>query len=578
MKKDGLSLILIMGLLSGTSGLNAQLIYKDISLQSGIRSGGENIGVAFGDYDNDGDEDLYVSVRNSPNKLFQNLDGHTFVNVAKAAGVDYDGNSRTSIWLDINNDGLLDLYVGNFDELDRLYLNKGDGTFEDLTRWARIYNPGRTFSVNAADVNQDGLIDIYVANFREENKLFINQGNNIFSNQIEAAGAKSTFNAMGAVFFDYDNDNDSDLYLTHDGQPYLLYKNIGGGVFREVSEEVGVHYDGFGMGVDVADVNQDGFLDMYITNLYENVLFINKGDGTFEDRSATAQVQDYGMGWGTNFLDFNNDGLPDIYVTNDSYFSDYANVLYKNIGNASFRAMPAEYEAASKMAGYGSAVADVNRDGFVDLAVANAGRNDYLQLFANQNRQGNWIGFKLEGVKSNRAAIGARVEIIDDEGMLHVDEVNAGSGYASMNSLVLHFGLGQAENVQSGRIIWPSGQRQELESLQGGFYYKIIEGAPPVLLQSTLTNTEEEKLNFLNLSIFPNPAGDFFNLSFQLREAGYLHVWLYDMEGKKVMERLNYEGMAGENSIPIDHSLPRGTYQLVYASEDFFGSERLIIK
>jgi hypothetical protein len=302
--------ILSLAVLSSSfASLQAQISYKDVSNQAGVKGGGENIGVAFGDYDNDGDEDLYVSVRDGRNKLFQNIDGSNFINVAELAGVDHEGSSRTSIWLDVNNDGLLDLYVSNFNEIDQLYVNQGDGTFSEDTRLARIYNPGRTFSVNAADVNQDGFIDIYVANFREENKLFVNNGDGTFTNKIDELGPKSMLNAMGAIFFDYDKDNDPDLYLVHDGQPNILYKNIGGGRYVDVSAQAGVDYEGFGMGVDIGDVNQDGWMDLYITNLYENVLFLNNGDGTFTNASQKAQVEDYGMGWGTNFLDFNNDGL-----------------------------------------------------------------------------------------------------------------------------------------------------------------------------------------------------------------------------------------------------------------------------
>jgi hypothetical protein len=228
--------ILSLAVLSSSfASLQAQISYKDVSNQAGVKGGGENIGVAFGDYDNDGDEDLYVSVRDGRNKLFQNIDGSNFINVAELAGVDHEGSSRTSIWLDVNNDGLLDLYVSNFNEIDQLYVNQGDGTFSEDTRLARIYNPGRTFSVNAADVNQDGFIDIYVANFREENKLFVNNGDGTFTNKIDELGPKSMLNAMGAIFFDYDKDNDPDLYLVHDGQPNILYKNIGGGRYLDVS-------------------------------------------------------------------------------------------------------------------------------------------------------------------------------------------------------------------------------------------------------------------------------------------------------------------------------------------------------
>jgi hypothetical protein len=579
MNKDGIILLFIVVFLSFTNSLNAQISFHDISEQSGIKTGGENIGVAFGDYDNDGDEDLYVSVRNGRNKLFQNIDGSNFINVAELAGVDYEGSSRTSIWLDVNNDGLLDLYVSNFNEIDQLYINQGDGTFSEDTRLARIYNPGRTFSVNAADVNQDGFIDIYVANFKEENKLFINNGDGTFSNKIDELGPKSTLNAMGVIFFDYDKDNDSDLYLVHDGQPNILYKNTGGGRYVDVSELAGVNDDGFGMGVDVGDLNRDGWLDIYVTNLYENTLYLNNGDGTFSNLSEKAGVEDYGMGWGTNFLDFNNDGLQDIYVANDSYFSDYPNVLYKNMGDSTFTEMTNEYEVCSRMAGYGSAVADINRDGFVDLVVANAGRQDYLQLFTNQSKEGNWIGFQLEGVRSNPAAVGARVELIDENGVLHVDEVNAGSGYASMNSLILHFGLGEANGIQSGTIVWPRGPRQQIESLEQGHYYKIVEGEAPVLLEQTVTNTTETSSVVEKAIVSPNPARDVVQLELELKEPSELLIGMVNQNGQLVRPLSREEFVQGTNSLSIfiPSRIPNGVYQVLVVGKTGVRSLPLVI-
>lgn len=565
MKLNRSFLIFLIGLLGIPLSIRAQIYYKDVSSTAGVKVAGQNNGVAFGDYDNDGDEDLYVSVKNGKNKLFQNIDGSHFINVAEFAGVDYEGSSRTSIWVDVNNDGFLDLYVGNFEENDVLYLNQGDGTFADETRFGRIYNPGKTFSVNAADVNQDGFIDIYVANFREENKLYINRGDGSFSNKIEESGAKSIVNAMGVAFFDYDKDNDPDLYLTHDGQPNILYKNVGGGRFVDVSAEAGVDFKGFGMGVDVGDVNKDGWLDLYITNLYENVLFLNKGDGTFTDASKKAQVEDYGMGWGTNFLDFNNDGLIDIYVSNDSYFSDYPNVLYKNMGDSTFSEMDQEYEVCSRMAGYGSAVADINRDGFVDLVVANSGTKDYLQLFVNQSKEGNWIGFKLEGVKSNPAAVGARVELVDENGVLHVDEINAGSGYASMNSLILHFGLGEATRIQSGIIVWPNSPKQEIRALEQGHYYKIVEGEVPVILEQTVTNTQETVFELEAVQLFPNPATEQLQIEMVVKEASELLIGLVNQNGQLVAPLRKEQLFPGKAQLTfaIPDQVPKGSYQLL---------------
>ncbi len=579
MKLSKLSLLFLTSLSVIPFSSEAQLIYKDISAAAGLKVGGENTGVAFGDYDNDGDEDLYVSVRGGHNKLFQNIDGTNFINVAEIAGVDYEGSSRTSIWLDVNNDGFLDLYVGNFNEIDILYLNQGDGTFLEDTRNARIYNPGRTFSVNAADVNLDGYIDIYVSNFKEENKLFLNRGDGSFTNKIEELGPISSLNAMGAVFFDYDNDHDIDLYLVHDGQPNIFYKNIGGGRYVDVSEAAGVNDDGFGMGVDIGDVNKDGWMDLYITNLYENVLYLNNGDGSFSNISEKAGVGDYGMGWGTNFLDFNNDGLQDIYVANDSYFSDYSNVLYKNMGDSTFSELSSEYEICSKMAGYGSAVADINRDGFVDLVLANAGSKDYLQLFFNQSNQGNWIGFKLKGVKSNPAAVGARLELLDKNGVLHIDEINAGSGFASMNSLILHFGLGEASGIQSGSVFWPNGNRQNLPDLQQGFYYKIVEGEAPVVLEQTVTGTQESVFNLGAIRLFPNPATEQIQIELEVKQAFDVLIGLVNQNGQLVTSLRKEQMLLGKTrlSFVLPDQIPSGSYQVLLVGKNRVRSLPVVI-
>jgi hypothetical protein len=544
-------------LLLQNSTLPAQnSLFMDISGIANITHPGASSGVAAADFNNDGLEDMYFSLRTDPNRLYRNTGNGTFVETGAEAGVNYEGYTRTSIWGDINNDGFIDLYLGNNESQDILYMNNGDGTFTDISDEAGIANLNRPYSVNMSDVNLDGFLDIYISNFLSQNVLYINNGDLTFSNWIYPSAALDDDHSMGAVFFDYDNDGDDDLYLTHDGfSPNILYENNGAAHFTNVSEDAGVDYLGFGMGTDVADINNDGFLDIYITNLYANVLFLNNGNGTFTDITATAGVGDAGMGWGTNFFDYNNDGWVDIYVTNDSHFSPYPNVLYKNMGNNTFDVVEEGYGVSSMLGGYGSACLDLNLDGHLDLAVANTGNSDFNQLFRNMGSGGNWISFRLEGVESNRSAIGARIMIIDDSGRQQIDEVAGGSGFASQNSLVLHFGLDQASTIDSLVINWPNGIVQYETNISAGCNYQIREGEAPVASQfCTTTSVYNQQSTDKEIILFPNPASDHCELRFILTEPQTVDVEIYDINGCIVFRERDYLGSVGQNSINMKFS------------------------
>ena len=268
--------------------------------------------------------------RTGPNHFYKNLGNGVFEEIAEEMGLGFRGNSRTSVWGDLNNDGFEDVYVGNLNEPDVLYLSNGDGTFSDITEIANITNDSRVFSANMIDINKDGWLDIYISNSNADNVLYLNTGQEMptFVNYTSEAGLKDTRHCMGVVFFDMDNDGDEDLYVTHDANiPNTLYENDGTGHFKEIGVQAGVDYRGFGMGVDAGDLDNDGDMDLYVTNLYANVLYINQGDNTFLDFTEISDVGDVGMGWGASIFDFNNDGLNDIYVGNDSYFYPLPNLL-----------------------------------------------------------------------------------------------------------------------------------------------------------------------------------------------------------------------------------------------------------
>lgn len=495
--------------------------FVDISAELEHFAFGGVQGIAVGDYNNDGFDDFYISADVGRNKLFRNNGDGTFTEVAEALGLDIAAKSKSAIWGDINNDGYLDLYLANLISNDQLFLNLGDGTFRDITSQAGIENWENPSSVNMADVNNDGYLDVYVSNLAAENILYLNQQDLSFQNHTQSSGTTDTGSSMGSIFFDYDKDGDQDLFLTHDhAEPSFLYQNDGAGHFTEVSETANANVQGLGMGVDIGDINNDGYSDIYITNLFKNTLLLNKGDGTFENISASAGIEDYGMGWGTTFVDFDRDGRVDIYVANDSEFSPYPNILYRNQGDNTFVAVELQKDISSNAQSYAAVCLDYQLDGQLDMAVANRGAEDHFQLFENANRSGNWIGVKLRGVQSNQDAIGSKLRIVDNLDRIHYRELTAGQGWTGQNSSILYVGLGAAIAIDSLSLSWPSGLTQQLSELALNKYYTIVEGelpkegiiAKPLITATTLPYGKKEELD---LAVYPNPAKD--RITFEIR-------------------------------------------------------------
>ena len=500
-------------------------------------------GVVVFDYNGDGLQDIYVTSTpdfaglapdtEGENALFRNNGDGTFTDVAESAGVaDAEAKGNGGCAADYDNDGDQDLFVANWGA-SKLFRNDGNGAFTDDAEFAGLSDPDATYrSMGCAwgDYDRDGALDFIVVRHVDESNpdaftkrlyyfdvrplaLFHNDGDGTFTEVTHLLGATPTpsrtegdyGSVWGAGFqpawVDFDNDGDLDLYIVNDFGEYIhpnvLWRNDGpdgGGewLFTDISESSGAGTAMFGMGLAMSDFNLDGYLDMFVTNIGDNVL-LTTGDGmTFRDVASAAGVafgefrRQQRVSWGTVFLDYDNDGYEDLYIasgyldTDDINRREQPNLLFRNNGAGAFDDTSSISGAADWGTGRGVAYADFNGDGCLDLYVVNLGRSatvgESARLFQNRCDWGNnWLIVKTVGTSSNRDGIGARITLIAD-GRTQIREITAGASNSSQNMLPAHFGLGrQASVVDELQVQWPSGTLQTLRDVPPNQVLTVVE-------------------------------------------------------------------------------------------------------
>lgn len=408
--------------------------FAQVLEKAGMRRENLSAGISWADYDNDGNIDLVVAGRQL--RLFHNNGNATFTDVTKKAGLLMDTPIGTAVFGDYNNDGCRDLFVANRGgDAYKLYRNNCNGTFSEVKNAFPDIGRYHTWGAAWGDYDNDGYLDLYIANYgyqpddneyqSEPNLLFHNNGNGTFTNVIKKAKASGHSDACNMeagwvhhhkilggpykesyqpVWFDYNNDGKLDLFVANDSGVSPLYKNNGDGTFTEVTRQAGLCRLGTGMGVTVGDYDNDGYLDIYVTNTGAKYLWHNKGNGTFEDVGAKVGVADpLSIGWGANFFDYDNDGNLDLYVVNGNVShneplwdpnlgKDKTDRLYRNNGNGSFTDVAKQVGILGNDPKEAAAFADFNNDGFIDMYVASS---EFVsprdRLYQNHPNGNHWI-------------------------------------------------------------------------------------------------------------------------------------------------------------------------------------------
>jgi enediyne biosynthesis protein E4 len=452
--------------------------FTDITKQAGLTRKGWGMGVAVADYDNDGLDDIYVTGFGG-NALYHNLGNCKFEDVTDKAGVVGGGFSTGAAWGDYDRDGKVDLFVSRYVHVDINNLPQ----FGNDPRFCRF----KGVLVQCGPWGMPGESDL----------LFHNKGDGTFEEVSKKAGVDDPhhYYGLGATWGDYDNDGWPDLYVANDAGPNFLYKNKHDGTFEEIGLLSGVALSGDGlqqgsMGVDWGDYMREGRLSMIVTNFVEqgSTLYHNLGKDEFSDVSLHAKIikptYPY-VSWGTAFFDPDNSGWLDLFIANGHVYPQVDNipgganyrqpiVFFRNHHDGTFDDISSVFADFPLKSRRGAAFGDINNDGNVDMVVLNVGEPP--SLFINRTVNPNHrVLFKLIGTKSNKAAIGARVTI-KVGGITQFSEVRGGASYISQNDLRLHFGLGANEKMSEVTIRWPNGTSEVLKDLPDDFIYTIVEG------------------------------------------------------------------------------------------------------
>lgn len=518
----------------------SNILFTDVTANSGINFSGQSEGVCVFDYNNDGLDDIFFTTRSGSRLyLYKNEGGMSFSDVTFDSNLGIVIEGRTPVAGDYDNDGDLDLFIGNANGQSLLFQNDGSGHFQDVTSISGVNVTSQVRGCSWVDYDSDGFLDLYVGLLTTPNKMFRNNGDGTFVDVAQNIGVEGPISAgvvMGLGFIDYDRDGDQDLFITQDNNlGNILLKNENG-FFIDVSNYSDVNLNVMGMGVAFGDINRDGYFDFYTTNLYENSLLLNSETTIFSDISESSGTEDIpgSMGWGTFFFDANNDGWVDIYNNNETGFGGIPNSLFINNTNSTFTMVDEEAGVVLSNNGYGSAFGDFDLDGDLDIIlVGHSSQAGSINLLRNDSDTQNWIIFNLTRENENRFSVGATVELFNPDGR-QLNFIAAGNGYCSQNTNEVHFGLGEATQVDSIKVFWPDGQVEVFTNFSINSRHTVVKGTSNNLGIQSLN--ELERTNKIISSIYPNPVNNNFTLIVNSDLDSKGRISIYDLRGVLVKE------------------------------------------
>ena len=524
---------------------NAQLAFDDVAAQIGVNySYGDSEyggGVSFADFDNDGWDDITYTSENGVDIYFlKNTNGD--FNLVSFSGISNTNKTKQVIWVDYDNDGDKDLFITALEGKNSFYINDGEMNFTDISSSIGIFQTDLfTYGASFGDIDNDGDLDLFISNrspvdhnylYRNDSGTYVDITN---SSGISLEGQLS----FCSIFFDYDKDGLQDIYVSNDKEENInrLYKNLGDGVFQDVSDFSNAGVDVSAMSTTLGDFNNDGWFDIYITNtpfsqissIVGNVLLKNNGDGTFTNIATETGTSFDSLGWGSVFLDADNDGLLDLYVSSslDGSAQFLSSAFYHQQNDETF-IIPQDIGFSSDLReSYSNAIGDINNDGKPEIVVVNDTENNFLWQ-NNTSNQNNWLKVKLEGVISNRDGIGNTIEINVD-GQSQYRYTLAGEGYLSQNSFYEFFGIGEAAEVDYVKVTWTAtGETETINNISSNQSIIIKEGS------GILSNDIVFKTT--TFGVYPNPSNNgIFKITTTNQEIISLQV--FDLSGRLIIKK-----------------------------------------
>ncbi len=536
----------------------AQLAFDDVADQIGVDySYGDSEyggGVSFADFDNDGWDDItYASENGVDLYFFKNTNG--VFNLVTFNGISNTSKAKQVIWVDYDNDGDKDFFVTAIEGKNAFYSNDGEMNFTDISSIIGIFQTDLfTYGASFGDIDNDGDLDLFISNRSPEDHNYLYRNDSGIYVDITGTSGISLEGQLSfcSIFFDYDKDGLQDIYVSNDKEENInrLYKNLGDGVFQDVSESSNAGVDVSAMSTTLGDFNNDGWFDIYITNtpfsqvssIQGNVLLKNNGDGTFTNVATETGTSFDSVGWGSVFLDADNDGLLDIYVSSseNGNGSLISSAFYHQQDDETF-IIPQDIGFNTDLReSYTNAIGDINNDGKPEIVVGNDTDNNFLWQ-NNTINENNWLKVKLEGVVSNKDGIGNTIEINVD-GQSQYRYTLAGEGYLSQNSFYEFFGTGLSNLIDYVKVTWTStGATETFNNIEANQSITIKEGIG-------ILNDNDYIVEDL-LSIYPNPSDDgVFKLSTKNNVSNTLKV--YDLSGRLIF---NVKNLKDNDEFSLNH-------------------------